>query len=55
MCEDQTYSADEVEAAGIRVHECVFADGDSPRPEVIEKFLRIARATMAQQSCVAVH
>ena len=55
VCEDQTYSADEVEAAGIRVHVCVFADGDSPRPEVIEKFLRIARATMAQQSCVAVH
>lgn len=36
---EPTYSREQVEAAGIQVHEMEFQDGESPAPEIIDKWL----------------
>lgn len=61
VCEP-TYSKEIVEAAGIRVHDWVFPDGESPPSEVIDRWLMLvdamaeANARLEEAACaVAVH
>lgn len=60
VCAEKTYSADAVEAAGIRLHEMPFNDGECPQPDVVDDFLRVVRKTIKQngggaEAGVAVH
>ena len=42
---ESTYAKDQVESAGIRVHELEFQDGESPDPDIIETWLDLVEAT----------
>lgn len=59
LCEP-TYSKEIVEAAGIRVHDWVFPDGESPPVEVIDKWLQLVDSVskegeFGQEKTIAVH
>ena len=53
---DSTYSRTRVEAAGVRVHDMVFPDGDPPPDAIITRWLTLCRAAFkGGKSAVAVH
>lgn len=58
MCEP-TYSVQELQQAGILVHEMEYKDGTSPPPEIITAWLKLVDETFFKNgnadACVAVH
>lgn len=53
---DSSYSRARVEAAGVRVHDMVFPDGDPPPDAIITQWLTLCRgAFKSGKSAVAVH
>lgn len=50
-----TYNDAPVIAAGIRVHELTFPDGEAPPPEVIGKWRSLAARASAEGGVLAVH
>ena len=58
---EPTYSKDEVEAAGITLHEMYYPDGQSPPPEVIERWIALITSTFDvpkvkdEKPCIALH
>jgi protein tyrosine phosphatase type 4A len=50
VCAEQTYAVASVEAAGLRMHEMPFADGECPQPEVVDEFLRLVKKTVTQNA-----
>lgn len=60
LCEP-TYSKEIVEAAGIKVHDWVFPDGESPPAEVIDKWLHLVDSVtgkgdgVGKEETIAVH
>lgn len=59
----QTYNAQQVESAGICMHEMEYADGSHPPQEVIDKWLDVVEDTFSRKAmikpdekpCIAVH
>lgn len=60
VCEP-TYTGDELESAGISLHEMEYKDGTSPSPELISKFLQVVEKTFSsggsqiEKPCIAIH
>lgn len=61
VCEP-LYCTDEVKAAGITMHEMRFEDGESPPPDVIQRWLSVVQTRFtsvkeadATKPCIAVH
>lgn len=54
VCEP-TYSTEEVEKAGISMHELAFDDGQSPPSAIIDQWLGIVKAMKAKGGCIAIH
>eukprot|EP01006_Ploeotia_vitrea_P010732 TRINITY_DN27878_c0_g1_i1.p1 TRINITY_DN27878_c0_g1~~TRINITY_DN27878_c0_g1_i1.p1 ORF type:complete len:142 (-),score=9.41 TRINITY_DN27878_c0_g1_i1:73-498(-) len=58
---DPSYSSDEVEKAGIQLHEMHFSDGASPPPEIISQWTELIHDTFNKKTkaddmpCIAVH
>lgn len=58
---EPTYSKDEVEAAGIQLHEMYYPDGQSPPPEVIQRWLEVVfgcfdkPTAREEKPCIAIH
>jgi len=56
---EPTYSREQMEAAGIAVHEMEFQDGESPGPEIIDQWLDLVQATFPTKGepkeTIAVH
>jgi len=59
---EPSYSKEEIDKAGITLHEMYYHDGLSPPPEVIEKWLEVVSSTFAKVSskdtdkpCIAIH
>ncbi len=59
---EPSYAKEEVEKAGISLHEMYYHDGLSPPPEIIEKWLTLVSATFdkvkpndTDKPCIAVH
>lgn len=58
---EETYSKDQVEAAGIRVHEMEFQDGESPNVDIIDAWLDLVdscfkgNTTTSFPKSIAVH
>lgn len=58
---EPSYSKDEVEKSGIRLHEMYYPDGHSPPPDVIERWLALlterfdAPSAKEEKPCIAIH
>lgn len=58
---EPTYSKDEVDAAGISLHEMYYPDGQSPPPEIIERWVTLITGTFdaprvkEDKPCIAIH
>lgn len=58
---EPSYSKEEVEKAGIGLHEMYYPDGSSPPPEVLEKWLALLSETFdnpknrEEKVCIAIH
>lgn len=58
---EPTYSKEEVEKAGIRLHEMYYPDGHSPPPDIIAKWLLLLSETFDgpqrgdETPCIALH
>jgi protein tyrosine phosphatase type IVA len=64
ISEPKSYNSDDVERAGIQLHEMHFPDGESPPDEIISKFLELVDSTFPvagtesnhnQDACIVVH
>jgi protein tyrosine phosphatase type 4A len=60
VCEE-TYPAEDVQSAGISMHEMEYDDGDAPPPDILNKWLDLVHQTFEEKksgvdkACIAVH
>jgi protein tyrosine phosphatase type 4A len=57
---EPSYSKEEVEAAGIQLHEMYYPDGQSPPPDIISRWLELVYSTFDkagkdEKPCIAIH
>lgn len=52
---EKTYNDNEIEMAGINVHELLFPDGDAPTDDIVNSWLQVVNAVIKNNTAVAVH
>lgn len=52
---EKTYNDDEIQMAGINVHELLFSDGDAPTDDIINSWLQVVNSVIKNNTAVAVH
>ncbi|SPJ10882.1 protein tyrosine phosphatase [Plasmodium sp. DRC-Itaito] len=52
---ERTYNDEEIQDAGINVHELIFPDGDAPTEDIVSNWLNIVNNVIKNNCAVAVH